>query len=190
MYDDVVMSFYCKEDMGVKSLFQQWQNKIVHNYGSNEFQYLDDYKASIAIIQYNEKGDETYVVRLEDAYPLMVSPLQMDWSTRDTYHNLQVTIAYRYWRELKPAETAHASELNPLFPNLEFSLSDFDNIGAVGSVNLENGQVNFNPLDSGQISSMMSRERIKGSEWGSEFRTGSQKGDFNLNNINMFSSLA
>ena len=49
MYDDVVMSLYCKEDMGVKSIFQAWQDKICNNFGTNEFQYLDDYTTTVGI---------------------------------------------------------------------------------------------------------------------------------------------
>ena len=43
IYDDVVLSFYVREDMGVKELFQEWQNFICDNNADNEFSYFDEY---------------------------------------------------------------------------------------------------------------------------------------------------
>jgi len=40
---------------------------------------------------------ETYEVIFEDAYPLNIQPLPLDWSTKDQVMNLPVTFAYRKW---------------------------------------------------------------------------------------------
>ena len=123
MYDDVVMSFYCKENMNVKGLFQEWQNFICDNNSTNEFSYLDSYTTDIVVEQFNTKGKTTYAIKLIDAYPLMVSPLQMDWATQNGFHNLQVTFAYRYWREepVSASPFGHFLDVNNLYPNFDIS---------------------------------------------------------------------
>lgn len=123
IYDDVVLSFYVREDMGVKELFQEWQNFICDNNTDSEFSYFDDYVTDIIIEQYDSTGQSTYACRLIDAYPLMVAPVQMDWADKDSFMNLQVTFAYRYWRK-EPLDInpfGNQLNVNDLYPNFDVS---------------------------------------------------------------------
>ena len=127
MYDDVVMSFYCKETMTVKQIFQDWQNSICDNDGNNNFNYLQDYATNIVIHQFDSRGRNTYSCMLMDAYPLMVSPLQLDWGSKDSFHNLQVTFAYRYWREGSYEDNPGAFNVNfnELYRNVDIGPSGY-----------------------------------------------------------------
>jgi hypothetical protein len=40
---------------------------------------------------------ETYEVIFEDAYPMNIQPLSLDWSTKDQVMNLPITFAFRKW---------------------------------------------------------------------------------------------
>ena len=123
VYDDVVMSLYCREDMGTNKIFQEWQNYIVDNSSSSEYSYFDDFVTDVIIEQYNAQGKVTHACKLIDAYPVMVAPVQLDWATKDSFHNIQVTMAYRYWRQepldLNPFGSFLTS--NSLYPNFDIS---------------------------------------------------------------------
>ena len=127
IYDDIVLGFYCKEDMGVLKLFQEWQNFIVDNNSTNEFSYFDDYVSDIIIEQFDNQGKVTHSVKLINAYPVMVAPLQLDWAQQNAFHNFQVTMAYHYWREepLSLNPFGNYLRVNSLYPN-------FDIAGALG----------------------------------------------------------
>jgi len=123
IYDDVVLSIYCREDMGTINIFQEWQNYIVDSSAANEFSYFDDYTSDIIIEQYNSQGQVKYACKLIDAYPVMVAPIQLDWGNKDSFTNLQITMAYRYWRQEPLDLNPFGSFLsvNSLYPNFDIS---------------------------------------------------------------------
>ena len=123
IYDDVVLSLYCREDMGTNKIFQEWQNYIVDSNSANEFSYFDDFTSDVIIEQYNMKGRMTYSCKLIDAYPVMVAPIQLDWGQKDSFSNLQVTMAYRYWRQEPLDLNPFGSFLNSnsLYPNFDIA---------------------------------------------------------------------
>jgi len=123
IYDDVIFSFYCTESMDVKRLFQDWMRYIQDNSTTNEFSYFDDYTTDIIIEQLNAEGDVIYSCKLIDAYPTMVAPLDLNWSSQNAFHNLQITIAYRYWQEepLSLSPFGNFLRVNSLYPNFDIS---------------------------------------------------------------------
>ena len=123
IYDDIVLSFYCKEDMGVSKLFQDWQTFIQDNSSTNEFSYFEDYVSDVIVEQYDNQGNTIHSIKLIDAYPIMVAPMQLDWATQNGFHELSITMAYRYWREepinLNPF--GNFLQVNNLYPNFDVS---------------------------------------------------------------------
>lgn len=121
IYDEMILSFYCQEGMGVYELFTDWQSYIQDNTTSNEFSYFDDYVSNITIEQLDPTGSVSYAVTLIDAFPRMVSPMQLDWSSKDSFHNLQVSMVYRYWRKEDLSISPFSKFLNvsSLFPNFD-----------------------------------------------------------------------
>jgi hypothetical protein len=121
IFDEMILSFYCQEGMGVYELFTDWQSYIQDNTASNEFSYFDDYVSDITIEQLTPTGSVAYAVTLVDAYPRMVSPMQLDWSSKDSFHNLQISMVYRYWRKVELSVSPFSKFLNvsSLFPNFD-----------------------------------------------------------------------
>jgi len=138
IYDDIVLSFYCQEDMKIKELFDEWQSYIQNTMTSNEFSYFDDYVSDIIIEQFNSKGKAKHSIKLIDAYPVMVAPLQLDWAQQNAFHNLQVTFAYRYWRE-------EPIDINP-FGNFLTTNSLYPNFDIAGALE-ETGAAMFSRVD-------------------------------------------
>jgi len=94
-YSDIDLTFIMDGDMGLKYFFDAWINSINP---TNDFniEYKDNYVADINITQYDMGNNETYSVKLIDAYPININQLDLDWSN-DGYHKLTVTFAYTYW---------------------------------------------------------------------------------------------
>lgn len=121
IFDDVVLSFYVKEGLGVKRLFEEWQTFISSAHSNSNFSYFDDFVTDITIEQFDNKGKKVYACKLIDAYPLMTAPIQLDWGDRDSFENLQVTFAYHYWREepLSLNPFGNQLQVGSLFPNFD-----------------------------------------------------------------------
>jgi len=141
IYDEMVMSFYCKEDLGVYELFSDWQSFIQDNNTNNEFAYFDEYVSDITIEQMDARGDVSYSVTLIDAYPRMVSPMQLDWASQNAFHNMQVSFVYRYWKknDLGYGPFSKFLRVSSLFPGFDIpdalektGAAIFDTLGGNG----------------------------------------------------------
>jgi hypothetical protein len=106
-YSDVGITIICSEDLREREFFDIWQDIIVGDHRSlvdtgvidKKFNagYYDDYICDMELIQYNRQTQkETYKVKLEEVYPLQISPLQVAWSDGEV-HKLSITLAYRYY---------------------------------------------------------------------------------------------
>ena len=94
-YQDVTMEFIVSDDMNEKIFFDAWMDLI--NPSSNyNFQYKSNYAVDVSINQYDVQGNLTYAGVLQEAWPIDVNQLDMDWST-DSYHKLSVVFCYRQW---------------------------------------------------------------------------------------------
>jgi hypothetical protein len=78
-----------------KRLFDDWMDYI-NPIDSYDFQYKNNYQGTISINQYDHRGTNIFSVKLEDAFPISVNQLDLDWSS-DGYHKLIVTFAYTRW---------------------------------------------------------------------------------------------
>ena len=106
-YMEIGIEVICSEDLREKEFFDVWQDIIVgaHRSGGlearydNQFNvgYYDDYICSVDIIQFNRQTQNPiYTIKLEEAYPLSVSPMAVSWSDSEI-HKLSVQFAYRYY---------------------------------------------------------------------------------------------
>jgi hypothetical protein len=59
--------------------------------------YADNYTVPITIFQLDEKENVTYAITLEDAFPRSVALLDLNNSTQNQVHKLNVTFSYRRW---------------------------------------------------------------------------------------------
>lgn len=122
-FADITLTFICAGDMWEKKLFDSWLNLVIpfNRYNLN---YKDTYiSPKIEVIQYSEstqndvnslvqedinqlnrargaterpEPSRSYIATIYDAYPITVSPLQLNWGD-DGVHRLAVTFKYNYW---------------------------------------------------------------------------------------------
>jgi hypothetical protein len=94
-YQQSTMNFILSDDMNEKIFFDAWMELINPTTDFN-FQYKANYAVDISVNQYDVQGNLTYSGVLEEAYPIDVNQLDMDWST-DGYHKLAVVFVYKKW---------------------------------------------------------------------------------------------
>ena len=65
------------------------------NYQAYEVGYRDDYATSVDITVLNAVGEKTTTVKLYQAFPINVSPVELSWGENDQIARIQVTMTYR-----------------------------------------------------------------------------------------------
>lgn len=95
-FNDITISFIVRGSMDVKNFFDSWKRYISSGgRGNYDFRFRNEYATKIKIFQTSElEGvDDTYMMVLNDAYPINVMPLQANWF-EDSVHRLGVQFAY------------------------------------------------------------------------------------------------
>lgn len=94
-YNDINLTFIVSDNMGEKVFFDRWMNDI-SSIESYDFNYKKDYAKEVYIHQYRLNDKKSLSIRLDQAYPIGINQLDLDWSS-DGHHKLVVTLAYNYW---------------------------------------------------------------------------------------------
>lgn len=109
------------------SFFSSWlklvtnfdtRNSIDNNSGimsgqtGYEVAYKDDYKTNLTMIAFNMKGQEIIKIKMREAYPISVSPLNMAWSDTASIAKYNVRFTYFDWYQ----EDANISALSASSP--------------------------------------------------------------------------
>lgn len=98
------------EDFLIRNALEQWSNAInsfqgnLRRFGTGAMQ---EYQTQAEVIQYGKTGDVLRVYRFNGIYPQAISGIGLDWSTRDTIEEYQVTFVYNYW-EIVGGQTGNA----------------------------------------------------------------------------------
>ena len=104
IYLETAIGFILSERYNEKEYFDQWIDAVVGPHrvksspGGNKFNsgYYDSYAGSIVIQNYSTTGQPTYKTKLIEAFPITISPVQLDWGT-DDISKLNITFTYRYY---------------------------------------------------------------------------------------------
>ena len=116
-FDPVTLSFYCFGDMIERDLFDFWMSNMI-DFRSGVLSYPRDNNlkpitmSDITITQYTNDSRVNYAVTLMDAFPIAMSPLQLNWAD-DRIHELNVTFAYTKWRNNITDNVDNSPRLEP-----------------------------------------------------------------------------
>lgn len=101
-YNDIVLSIICSSDMNERVYFENWINSIVAPAGAGGglVQYHSTFGRfrSLIIEQLDEQDNILLRWRLEDVYPIAISPMNAVWEEINTYQRFEVTLTYRHYR--------------------------------------------------------------------------------------------
>lgn len=93
--DDIDLVFYVGADMKEKNFFDRWMKMIVDP-NTHRASYYDDYVGQIIIETLaNDGKTKTYAVKLVEAHPMAITPVQLDGTEQDAVMKLQVTITWK-----------------------------------------------------------------------------------------------
>jgi len=95
--DGISMTFHVDTDMILKRFFDDWIENIVRR---DDFtvNYQSSYATNIKIKQINEEENVTYEIELLEAFPRSVTLMDLNNSSQNQTHRLNIIFAYRYWR--------------------------------------------------------------------------------------------
>lgn len=102
-YQTANFSFLCRVNGIERRLFDDWM-EIINPTSNWSFAYANEYWGSIKVYQLGETGKSDkstapqvmYSWRLNNAWPILVSPQQVTWADQDVLR-LQVVFNYKYW---------------------------------------------------------------------------------------------
>jgi len=105
VYPDVSVTMVCNRDLAEKRLFTAWQSMIIGNHSRQQnirrhqsIGYYNDYISTVAILQYDEEGNPSYAMALQEAYPIIVNSMPLNWGSEEL-HKLTIQFTYKYFTE-------------------------------------------------------------------------------------------
>lgn len=106
IYPDISVTMVCDKQLNEKRLFHSWQSMIVGNHSRQQdvkyfssIGYYNNYVSGIVIVQYDQEGNPTYTLGLQEAYPIIINSLPLSWGSEEL-HRLTVQFTYKYFQEI------------------------------------------------------------------------------------------
>lgn len=88
------------EDFKIRNAFELWMNGLNSHQGNLRnpaFASPVSYTQDASIIQYGKTGNRLKSYTMIGAFPIDISPIDVDWAANDTIEEYAVTLAYQYW---------------------------------------------------------------------------------------------
>ena len=100
-FEDWTMTVYNDTNFGVRDAFESWMNSMnthLTNVGLNiDNAGYGTYLADIEVNQLNESGSTVKRYKLRNAFPTIVSPIELSYDQTTAIEEFQVTLTYDYW---------------------------------------------------------------------------------------------
>ena len=108
-------------DMKIRKFFEDWMHLIV-NPDTFTVGYQSSYATEILIRQLDEQENVTHEIKLLEAFPRNMNPLDLNNNSTNETHRLNILFAYRYWVNtgtgVSPVGSARIVQ-NPQIPPVE-----------------------------------------------------------------------
>ena len=158
-YVDVTVTFLLSEDLREKEYFERWQAAAVGtgafssgraNDARNNPAYYDQYVGTVIIRQYGADGSLRSIHSLENAFPIVMGGVQMNWSD-EAHAKLQVTFSYNRYTAVFNRQDQAKQGVGFGFSIGPGGLKANLNIPGIGSFNAGGGRfgANIQPLVNG-----------------------------------------
>jgi hypothetical protein len=101
LFGNATFTFYVEPNLTVKDTFEQWMTNI-RNPRTRTFNYYANYIADVTINVHSIENDDEimHTVTLHEAYPQILNPIQLDYSSRDVM-KYSVSMNYKYYTTQK-----------------------------------------------------------------------------------------
>lgn len=95
--EGISLTFHVDREMQVKKFFEDWMHVIIDPV-TFEVNYQSEYTTSILIRQLDEQEKVTHEIELLEAFPRNMNLMELNNSSTNQTHRLNMLFAYRYWR--------------------------------------------------------------------------------------------
>lgn len=118
---DISCSHIMDKAADLYTTFSDWMNQIVQfkrsqgvmNQGDYFMSFPDEYRTDIEIDVFESAGKKSKIIRLHEAYPVAMDPIQLSWNQTDDLAKLTVTYTFTDWNIITLTES-RATPTNPL----------------------------------------------------------------------------
>jgi hypothetical protein len=94
--EGIPLTFHLDQKMDIKVYFDNWIQNVV-NRNTYNVAYQDEYTGEIELYQLDSQENETYGIKLLEAFPRSINLLELNNSSQNQTHRLTVLFAYRKW---------------------------------------------------------------------------------------------
>jgi hypothetical protein len=91
------ISVYNTESFALRNAFESWSEMINSNPNNTGQTTPSKYQADLAVIQYDRNNLALKSYKFVDAFPLEISPIELEYSKNNVIETFNVTFAYQYW---------------------------------------------------------------------------------------------
>lgn len=92
------ITFHVDREMRVKKFFEDWMHLVV-NKDTFAVKYQREYISTISIKQLDEYENTTHEVEILEAFPRNMNLMELNNSSSNQTHRLNMLFAYRLWRD-------------------------------------------------------------------------------------------
>ena len=111
------------EDFIIKDAFELWMsglNSHAGNLRAPGFIKGDGgYQQDGYITQLGKEGDFIKRYKIIGAFPVDVSPIELDWGANDQIEEFSVTLAYQWWESNTTDRVGNTERLSPILPRID-----------------------------------------------------------------------
>jgi len=108
--EGISFTFHVDRDMKVKTFFDDWAALVVDP-RTGTVGWQDEYVTELYIRQLDEQENVTYEVKLLEAFPRSVNLLELNNSSQNQTHRLNVLFGYRTWESVTQATRRTAVDI-------------------------------------------------------------------------------
>lgn len=101
--EGISINFHMDSNLTVKNFFDAWMHEVIDP-TSYTVNYQEKYLGTIVISQLDEQDNITYEVELIDAFPRNINLMDLNNSSSNQTHRLNVLFAYRRWYATTPTD--------------------------------------------------------------------------------------
>ena len=87
------------EDFNLRDALVQWSHGINNIHNNSGFIMPRDYQVELFVSQLNRNGSVLKSVKMVNAFPIDISPIELDWENNAQIEMFQCTFVYDWYRE-------------------------------------------------------------------------------------------
>ena len=108
--EGISLTFHMDQYMKIRNFFEDWMHIIVDP-DTFTVGYQKEYISTIKIKQLDEQDTVVYEMELQEAFPRNMNLMDLNNSSTNQTHRLNVLFAYRYWRNVDVARQATPKDI-------------------------------------------------------------------------------